>query len=120
MGNDRLKKKDWPELLLHGTSTNALARMRRLSSTKALYLTDDENTAYEYALENARRDGSKPVIVHFDGKVMRSATGNTLRNDLDDEGDPIVEEYIYAGPLSAAMIASVENVEVVSTERKKQ
>lgn len=106
-----IKKAEWPDVLLHGTSSNGVARMRRSRSTKELYLTDDENTAYDYAMNWARRDGSTPVIVHFDRDVMRRTPGSKLRYDHDDEGDIIVEEFIYAGPLLPNMIANVEEVE---------
>jgi hypothetical protein len=104
----RIKKSDWPKTMFHGTSSNGLARLRRARSTKALWLTDSESTASDYAYSAARGDGSAPVIVQFDPKVMASTAGATCHYDVDDEGDVIPEEFVYSGPFSPHAVMDVK------------
>ena len=102
------RKVVWPAQLWHGTSVKGLAKLRASRSTRGLYLTDDENTAYEYA-ENAERiDRSPPVIIEVDVAVLRKA-GGSIAYDTDDDED-ILEQLLYKGPLPPGFVRGVESL----------
>jgi hypothetical protein len=105
------KRADWgDEPLLHGTSTKELLNLRRAKRTIAsgLFLTDDENTAYEYAFEAARRWGGEPVIVKVSTDKLKKAGGKLW---YDTDGDEIIlEQMVYEGPLPKDFILEVENL----------
>lgn len=107
----RRKRAEWSdEPLLHGTSTKALADLRKAKRTIAsgLFLTDDENTAYEYAFEAARRWGGEPVIVKVSTAKLKKA-GGKLWYDADND-EIIIEQMVYEGPLPAGFILDVERL----------
>lgn len=99
----------WPDRLLFGTSKKGFAKLQKAREVTDLYLTNDENTAVDYAESRAHMDRSTPVIVEIDVDVLRQA-GGSLKQDTD-WGEGILEQFIYEGPLPRNFIRSFEELE---------
>jgi hypothetical protein len=103
------KKVSWPRRLWHGTSAKGLELLRKAETTKGLYLTDDENTAADYADSSARRDRSEPVMVEINVVALQKQKG-TIRYDRSGDVEDILEQLIYKGSLPSNLILKVEKL----------
>ena len=98
----------WPARLWHGTSEKGLRKLRSAALTEGLYLTNNEDTACDYAESAGCHDKSTPMLVEVNVAALRKA-GGSLAYDFDGD-DVILEQILYRGPLPRNLVLKASTV----------
>jgi hypothetical protein len=98
----------WPTRLWHGTSEKGLRKLRSAALTEGLYLTNNEDTACDYAESAGCHDKSTPMLVEINVAALRKA-GGSIGYDFDGD-DVILEQILYRGPLPRNLVLKASTV----------